>query len=87
MLVSTLSSEATWLVHQVSELCTFSYEWGVSWQRPQELAMNWKWMVEEVSVKVKQNGHKCMKHTDITKGRDNPHRQTVQEVREWKTEQ
>lgn len=30
-------------------------------------------MVEEVSVEVKQNGHKRMKHTDITKGRDTSH--------------
>lgn len=67
MLVS-ICSEATWLVHQISELCTFSYEWEVSWQHPQELALNWKWMVKEVSVEVKQNGHKHMKYTDITLG-------------------
>lgn len=39
MLVS-ICSEATRLVHQVIELCTFSYEWEVSWQHPQELALN-----------------------------------------------
>lgn len=69
MLVS-IRSEATWLVHQISELCTFSYEWEVSWQHPQELALNWKWMVEEVSVQMQQNGYKHMEHTDITLGRD-----------------
>lgn len=64
MLVST-SLRVTWLV-QVNEVCTFSYEWEVSWQHPQELALNWKWMVEEVSSEVKQNGYKWMKHTDFT---------------------
>lgn len=68
MLVST-RSEATWLVQRVSELCTFSYEWEASWQHPQELALNWKWMVGEVSDEVEQNGHRHMRHTDITPGR------------------
>lgn len=39
-------------------------------------------MVGEVSVEVKQNGDRHMKHTDITPGRDTIPRRNVQEMKD-----